>query len=144
MKPPIITSSPICTKARVLMLLRCDATVTGGVGDGICARNCPTVTTVNTKANQKLIHTPSKTLPMYGVDQKRSCLASTKSCRYRRAVPRSDQLGRSERYIASGILVLEYIEAFGLRGWLSKIPASATSLSAPRVYARERGLSTER
>src|SRR5215813_5125891 len=115
MKPPIITSSPICTKARVLMLLRCDATVTGGVGDGICARNCPTVTTVNTKANQKLIHTPSKTLPMHGVDQKRSCLASTKSCRYRRAVPRSDQLGRWERYIASGILALEYIEAFGLR-----------------------------
>ena len=48
------------------MLLRRDAGVADGVGVGVCARNSPTATTVNTKANQKLIHTPPKALPMYG------------------------------------------------------------------------------
>jgi hypothetical protein len=72
MKPPIITSSPICTKARVLMLSSRDAGVGEGVGVGVgaagltnsCARNSPAATTVNANAKQRLIRIPPQTAPM--------------------------------------------------------------------------------
>jgi len=67
MKPPIITLSPVCTKARVLMLPSRDAGVADGVGVDAparrtpCARNSPAATTVNAKAKQKLIRVLPKT-----------------------------------------------------------------------------------
>src|SRR5215211_6505262 len=95
MKPPIITLSPICTKARVLILPSRDAGVADGLGVGVtsettplrvvsgitnpCARNPPAATTVNARAVQKSIRILPQSPPMYEVDQKWACLASTKT-----------------------------------------------------------------
>src|SRR5262245_47598399 len=74
MKPPIITSSPVCTKARVLMFARRDAGVGDGVGVGVgdpCARNSPAAITVNAKANQRSIRVLPQPAPMDSSGSKR-------------------------------------------------------------------------
>ena len=80
MKPPIITLSPVCTKARVLMLSNRDAGVAEGVGVGVglCADNSPAATTVNAKAKQKLIRVLPQTPPMDTSGSKRVLLGKQK------------------------------------------------------------------
>src|SRR4029079_4325511 len=82
MKPPIITSSPTWTKARVLMLPSRDAGVGEGVGVGVglCADKSATATTVNAKTRQKLIRALPKTPPMNESGSKTASFGKRKFC----------------------------------------------------------------